>query len=77
MDSSGLKSLKLILKPICNSVNFHSNKMSSNHPKISVVIPCYNDKDYIQEAVQSVLESSSSSYSSMKIRINLYTMKIE
>ena len=29
--------------------------MSSNHPKVSVVIPCYNDKDYIQETVQSVL----------------------
>lgn len=32
--------------------------MSSNFPKVSVVIPCYNDKDYIQEAVQSVLEQS-------------------
>jgi glycosyltransferase involved in cell wall biosynthesis len=29
--------------------------MSTNNPKVSVVIPCYNDENYIQEAVQSVL----------------------
>lgn len=32
--------------------------MSSNNPKVSVVVPCYNDKDYIQEAVQSVLDQT-------------------
>lgn len=32
--------------------------MSPNNPKVSVVIPCYNDKDYIQETVQSVLDQT-------------------
>ena len=32
--------------------------MSPNNPKVSVVIPCYNDKDYIQEALQSVLDQT-------------------
>ena len=32
--------------------------MSSNHPKVSVVIPCCNDKDYIRETVQSVLDQT-------------------
>ena len=32
--------------------------MIHNNPKVSVVIPCYNDKDYIQETVQSVLNQT-------------------
>jgi glycosyltransferase involved in cell wall biosynthesis len=32
--------------------------MASNIPKVSVIIPCYNDKDYIQETVQSVLNQT-------------------
>jgi len=32
--------------------------MAPNKPKISVVIPCYNDKEYIQETVQSVLNQT-------------------
>jgi glycosyltransferase involved in cell wall biosynthesis len=32
--------------------------MSSNNPKVSVVIPCYNDENYILEAVQSVLDQT-------------------
>ena len=32
--------------------------MNSNYPKVSVVIPCYNDKDYIKEAVQSILNQT-------------------
>ena len=32
--------------------------MSSNNPKVSVVIPCYNDENYIQEAVQSALDQT-------------------
>lgn len=32
--------------------------MSLQIPKVSVVIPCYNDKDYIQETVQSVLNQT-------------------
>ena len=32
--------------------------MSISPIKVSVVIPCYNDKDYIQEAVQSVIDQT-------------------
>lgn len=32
--------------------------MSFNDPKVSVVIPCYNDTDYIRETVQSVLDQT-------------------
>lgn len=32
--------------------------MIQKNPKVSVVIPCYNDKDYIQETVQSVLNQT-------------------
>jgi glycosyltransferase involved in cell wall biosynthesis len=32
--------------------------MSAKNPKVSVVIPCYNNKDYIQETVQSVLDQT-------------------